>query len=143
MQQLILPRLLDRTAVIARIARMLAALSTDCAWRIEIAEHKPTRSSAQNRYLWGCCYPSILKAGGESLAGWTTDELHEFFLGEHFGWETVTGFGRKKLRPIRRSSRLNKQEFADFIAFIQQRSAEYGIYVPDADPAWFLTDEAA
>lgn len=139
--QFILPKLVPREGAIASIARALAALSPDCAWRLEIHEHKARRSDAQNRYLWGVVYPTVLKAG--RLEGWTAEEVHDYCLGEHFGWETVTGLGRRKIRPVRRSSRLNKQEFTDYIAFIQRRMSEHGIYIPDADPEWFLKEEAA
>lgn len=143
MQQVILPRGLSRESVIARISRALAALPLERAWRVEIHEQKAKRSEQQNRYLWGAVYPHILRAGGETLGGWTAEDLHEYFLGEHFGWEQMTGFGRRRMRPMRRSARLNKQEFADFIAFIQQRMAEHGIVVPDADPDWMAHEEAA
>jgi hypothetical protein len=52
-------------------------------------------------------------------------------LGEHFGWETLEGFGRKRMRPIRRSSKLSTMEFQDYVAFIQQKAAELGIVIPD------------
>lgn len=142
-QQIILPRSLSREGVIQRIARALTALPQDKAWRVEIHEQRPKRSEQQNRYLWGAVYPHILRAGGESLGGWTGEDLHEYFLGEHFGWEEVSGFGRRRLRPLRRSSALNKQEFADFIAFIQQRMAEQGIVVPDPDPNFYQAEQAA
>ena len=45
----------------------------------------------------------------------------------------MTKAERKRMRPIRRSSKLSKTEFAGFIAFIQQRMAEHGIYVPDPE----------
>jgi len=138
-QQFILPKEAPRDGAITRIAKVLGSLGRESAWRIEVHEHKPTRSHAQNRYLWGCVYPTILKTG--TLAGWTAEEVHEYCLGEHFGWETVTGFGRKKIRPMRRSARLNKQEFSDFVAFIQQRMAEHGIFVPDPDPDYLLNDK--
>lgn len=141
MTQYLLPKLIRRDGAIERIARVLGTLSQECAWLVEVKEHKPLRSTQQNRYLFGCVYPEILKQG--KLEGWTADEVHDYCLGEHFGWETVTGFGRKRMRPIRRSSKLDKQEFTDFIAFIQQRMSEHGIYVPDADPDYFLKDVAA
>jgi hypothetical protein len=59
--------------------------------------------------------------------------LHEYFLGEHFGWETLEGFGRKRLRPLKRSSKLSTAEFAAFVDFIQRKAAELGIYIPDAN----------
>jgi hypothetical protein len=141
LNQFILPKSMRREGAIERIARVLGTLSQECAWVVEVKEHKPTRSTQQNRYLWGVVYPTILKAG--KLEGWTAEEVHDYCLGEHFGWETVTGFGKRKVRPIRRSGRLNKQEFSDYIAFIQRRMAEHGIVVPDPDPEWFLKDEAA
>jgi hypothetical protein len=112
---------------LARIVAFLSALSRDKAWKVEISEHKRTRSNDQNAYLWGCCYPAILK----HLDGWTADDIHDYLLGEHFGWETVEGFGRKRMRPLRRSSRLSTTEFSDYVAGIQRRMAEHGIYVPD------------
>jgi len=134
-QSVYLPASPSREGVIDRLARALRGLPATQAWRVEVHAHKPQRSDQQNRYLWGAVYPSILKAGGETLRGWTPEDLHEYLLGEHFGWETLTGFGRRRMRPIRRSSKLNKQEFADYVGFIQQRMAEHGIYVPDPGEA--------
>lgn len=130
-QSVYLPTGASRPEVIARITRVLTALDPALAWRVEIHEHKPRRSDAQNRYLWGVVYPTILKAG--RLDGWEATDAHEYLLGEHFGWETLEGFGRKRVKPIRRSAKLNKQEFSDYIAFIQRRMAEHGIFVPDAN----------
>lgn len=93
----------------------------------EIKDKRPRRSLEQNAYLWGVVYAEILK----HMPGWDADDLHEYFLGEHFGWETLEGFGRKRMRPIRRSSKLKTTEFMDFIAFIQRRMAELGVYIPD------------
>ena len=52
-------------------------------------------------------------------------------LGEHFGWETIEGLGKKRLRPLRRSSALTKAEFSEFVGYIQRRAAELGVYIPD------------
>lgn len=118
----------DRQVIADRIWMVIQKLPPK-RHKVEITEAKSIRSEQQNRYLWGVVYPKILEAG--KLEGWTADDLHEYLLGEHFGWEVVTGFGRKRMRPIRRSSRLGKLEFVDYVAFIQQRMAEHGIYVPD------------
>lgn len=136
-EQYVLPPLLPREAIIARIADQLGKLPTDAGWRIEIHEHKATRTHQQNAYLWGGIYPSILKAGGEQLAGWTAEDLHEYLLGECFGFETLTGFGRRRLRPKRRSSRLSKTEFMGFVEFIHRTMAGHGIVVPDPDPDYW------
>lgn len=132
-EQYLLPRSMPRDGVISTLLRRLAALPADRAWRVELHEQKATRSNQQNRYLWGVCYPEIIRQGGEALAGWTAEELHDYCLGEHFGWERTTAFGRTKMRPLRRSSRLSKMEFVDFVAFIQRRMAEHGIVIPDPD----------
>jgi hypothetical protein len=112
---------------LARIVAFISALSKETAWKLEVSEYKTRRSDEQNRYLWGVVYATILK----HLPGWDAEDVHEYFLGEHFGWETLEGFGRKRMRPLRRSSKLSTTEFSDFIAFIQRTMAERGVYVPD------------
>ncbi len=88
-----------------------------------------TRSLSQNSYLWGVCYPTILAEG--NLEGWTKNDLHEYFKGECFGWDTLEGFGRKRIKPIHGSSTLTKMEFCDYVAFIQQKASEMGVFIPD------------
>lgn len=95
--------------------------------------HKPKRSDSQNKFLWSGIYGTILKEGGEALAGWTKEDLHDYFLGEWSGWDVIEGFGKKRMRPIRRSSNLNKQDFSDYVAFIQMKAAELGIFIPDPE----------
>jgi hypothetical protein len=112
---------------LTKLVAFVSALSNNCAWKITVSEWKRTRSNEQNAYLWGVVYPSIL----QHLPGWDADDLHEYFLGEHFGWETLEGLGRKRLKPIRRSSKLSTTDFSDHVAFIQRAMAEKGIYVPD------------
>jgi hypothetical protein len=120
---------------LGRVLGAISCLPADQAWEIEIRERKLRRSEQQNRYLWGVVYATLLKAGGEALAGWDAADLHEYFLGEHFGWEKLVGFGKTRIRPMRRSSRLNKQEFSDFLAFVQRKAAELGVVIPDPDLA--------
>ena len=119
----------EQLAVAATL--MVQGLSPDRAWCIEVLEWKKPRTDHQNRFLWGVCYPAVLEGGGETLAGWTRDDLHEYFLGECFGWETLQGFGRKRMRPIKRSSKLTKQEFSDYLLFLETRCAEMGIVIPE------------
>ena len=87
---------------------------------------KARRSSDQNALLWAL-YTDALRLGGETLGGWSTDDLHEYMLGEFFGWEVHEALGRKRQKPKRRSSRLSKAEFSDFVEFVVQRFAEHGI----------------
>ena len=127
-----LPRSLSRERVIERVARVLSGLTRDKAWKVEITEHKPTRSHSQNSLLWSI-YTEILRKGGETMAGWEKEDLHEFFLIQHFGSEIQEMFGRKKHKPLRRSSRLNKQEFADFVDHIVRFMADQGVFIEMPD----------
>ena len=109
-----------------------AALSRPYAIRaIELGKlrtiiKKSRRTNDQNALLWAL-YSDAKKLGGETLGGWTTEDLHEYCLGEFFGWETHEALGRKRQKPRHRSSRLTKNEFSDFIAFVVQRFAEHGV----------------
>lgn len=136
-QSFLLPRLMPRDLAICRIVEALEDLPADKGYRVEVHEHKSRRSDQQNRYLWGVVYPAITAW----LQGWDSDDVHEYCLGEHFGWEVVTGLGKKRLRPIRRSSKLSKFEFMGYIEFIQRRMAEHGIVIPDPDPDYALHRE--
>ncbi len=109
-----------------------ALRDTELPYKVKITKGG-SRSLEQNRYLWGVCYPVILERGGETLGGWTNNDLHEYFLGEHFGWETIEGFGKKRMKPLHRSSTLTKMEFVDFVASIQLKAAEMGIVIPDPE----------
>jgi len=105
---------------------------TDLPYRVKISAGR-RRSIEQNAYLWGVCYETLLKDGGLEEQGWRRDDLHEYFLGEYFGWQELDGLGRKRVRPIKRSSGLRVMEFADYIGFIQQRAAEFGVVIPDPE----------
>lgn len=130
-QSFVLPRLMSRERLIERIASVLQGLSQDRAWRVSVAEHKPSRSMQQNRYLWGVIYRTILDSG--QLQGWDAEDVHEYLLGEWSGWEVLQGFGKKRMKPIQRSSTLNKQQFSEYVDFIQRKMATLGIFIPDAD----------
>lgn len=130
MQTVVIPKVSQgRANAVERFAKVLCALDPEKAFEVTTKEKKPKRSEQQNRYLWGVCYAELCKV----LPGWSAEDVHEYMLGEWSGWETLEGFGRKRLRPLRRSSALNKQEFADFVAFIQQKAAEHGVFIPDPE----------
>lgn len=112
---------------LSRLMSYASAMLRERGIKVTVSEHRKTRSDQQNRYLWGVAYPAILK----HLPGWDAEDVHEFCLGEWSGWEKVEGFGRKRLRPIKRSSRLSTIEFMDFVAHIQRTMAERGIQISD------------
>lgn len=94
------------------------------------------RSLDQNALLWAL-YSDAIAQGGEMLGGWDTATIHEYMLGEHFGWVTSEALGRKRQTPAHRSSKLTKGEFSDFVAFVVQRFAEHGIVLElPGDSEW-------
>ena len=127
----------SRAGVRVNLGRFLDSLAADKAWLIEVKAYARRRSDQQNRYLWGVVYPAFLRV----LPGWDAEDVHEYLLGEHFGWERLEGMGRTRLKPIKRSSKLTKAEFAEYTEFCQRKGAEHGVYVPDPDP--FYEQEAA
>lgn len=106
----------------------LSSLSPQYAWVIEVKRQQKRRSTDQNALLWSL-YADMLEQCGEDLRGWTKEDLHEFMLGTHFGWERIEGFGMKRMRPLKRSSKLSTVEFSAYVEFILQFAAEHGVYL--------------
>lgn len=115
----------ERERWLAFVAAQPLPLDASCG------PHKPRRSDEQNRYLFGVVYPAFLAV----LPGWDKDDIHEYLLGEWGGWETLEGMGRRRVKPVRRSSRLNKTDFAAYVDFCIRKGAEHGVFVPEADHA--------
>lgn len=89
---------------------------------------KSRRTNDQNALLWAV-YQQIIDRGGEAMRGWTKEDLHSFFLIDCFGAETLDMFGRKRLKPLQRSSRLTKAEFSDYLDHIIRFMAEHGVVI--------------
>ena len=130
-QTFVLHKDATRERVLGNLVRFVQSLPDTKAWKVEIAQHARRRSDEQNRYLWGVVYPAFEQA----LEGWDKEDIHEYLLGEHFGWQRIEGMGRAKVKPLKRSSKLTKAEFADYVDFCQRKGAEHGIYVPDPEAA--------
>jgi hypothetical protein len=111
----------------AGMCKTIEYLPLDRAWRVTIEEYKVRRTDSQNSYLWGVCYRSIK----QHLEGWDLEDIHEFFMGECFGWETIVGLGTVQRKPLQHSSRLNVEEFSQYVEFVQRKAAELGIVVPE------------
>lgn len=111
-----------------------------------VKEKKAERSNSQNKALWGCAYKYLREQTGNE-----SEELHEFFCGQYFGWEEYEVMGKRKVKPIRTTTKdengkrdvISKSELKKFYGYIQRVSAEGGHYVPDPDPNWFQDDRKA
>jgi hypothetical protein len=125
----IFPNGTPKSAIVNSVAVLVRQLDESRAWVVTVEEFRRPRTNQQNAFLWGVVYPCIIEAG--NLEGFTPNDVQEWFLGECFGWQTLEGLGRKKVKPVKRSSRLNKQEFSDYLEFISAKCADMGIVIPE------------
>jgi NinB protein len=123
-----LPRVVEGERNLARLVGFFSALPKENAYEVTVKLRKNPRSISQNRKLWAL-YNEIIRKGGESMAGWVADDLHEFFLQLHFGHEVKELFGRKRHVALNRSSKLTKLEFSDLLETIFRFMAERGVYL--------------
>src|SRR5690606_6616059 len=95
--------IIQKGGSLSRIVGLLSALVKEMPLKVTIAEYRRARTLEQNAYLWGCVYPTVLP----HLPGWDARDVHEYLLGEWSGWQVIEGFGRKRMKPLRRSSKLS------------------------------------
>jgi hypothetical protein len=92
--------------------------------QMTLSRFRMTRSTPQNRYLWGVVYKIL----GEHL-GYEAEELHEAckvrFLTDH-SCEEVAG-----LKRIKSTAALDAAAFSDYVERVRQLAAELGVYIPD------------
>ena len=112
------------------VLRMLQHIPNGKPIAVTVEEWKKPRTNQQNAFLWGVAYPAILEGGGEALKGWSRDDIHEYMTGEFGGWEVLEGFGRKRMRPVLRSSRMTKEQFSEYLDWLGAKCAEMGIVIP-------------
>lgn len=124
----------------ARVATFLADLSTEKTWEVIVRPFRRKRSNDQNAYERGVCCVMLANA-----VGYDPDDVHEFLCGTYFGWRQVkcpkTPSNPAGVRdvPIRTTTTnpegerevLNKQDYWDFVEFIQRFGAERGVLIPD------------
>lgn len=111
----------------------LDRLPSEKKWRVTVSRHHKTRSNEQNRALFGVAYKTIREATGNDI-----DDLHTLMCGEYFSWVETEVLGKKRMKPRRTTTTdengkrdvLSTADFSDFYAFVQQKAAEYGVYVP-------------
>jgi hypothetical protein len=94
---------------------------------------KEPRKLTANAYLWAYVYPPLVE-----VAGFTTDDWHRHYCGEHFGWvESVMPSGRVDYRPRRTTTTdesgkrdvLKGQPFNDFLMFVESDCAKRGVFI--------------
>jgi len=113
------------------VSVLLRGLDFKKSWKVSIEEFRPKRSNQANAYLWGVVYPCFLEGANGMLDGWEKEDLHQFFLMQHFGEETLEIGDRTYCRPFRGSSNLNREEFTEYLEFLSRKAAELGIVIPE------------
>lgn len=88
---------------------------------------KKSRRSTDQNALIHVLFDETIERGGEALGGWDTKDLKEWALGEYWGWDECKAFGRTRLKPKKRSSRMTKSEATDFIEWYVRTMAGHGI----------------
>lgn len=109
---------------------------------VEVSAWKSSRSSEQNNYLFGVCYPMLADAKGYDVA-----DIHEWMCGQHFGWVDKTvpktewnpeGVAKVPRRTTTRDENgkrdvLKAGPFSDFVAMVQRVGAQAGVFIPDPE----------
>jgi hypothetical protein len=126
-----------RVQVLAELHAILDNLPEGKAWRVEVRELRRERSDEQNAALWGVAYPPLCEA-----TGYRPDELHEAFCRRFFGTVEREILGQVITQACRSTTRnahsrrevIDRAQFSQFYAMVQQVGAELGIEVPDPLP---------
>jgi hypothetical protein len=92
-----------------KVVSMIQALDSEKDWGVVVTPWKRKRSNAANSYYWGVIIKMIHEHTGQD-----SGDLHDYLLGECFGWEVYEIINRKKARPVRRSSDMNVEQFGEF-----------------------------
>lgn len=134
-----------RCARAQRVAAFLSGLDVRKSWEIIVRPFRRSRSNPQNKYERGVA--CVLLA---SAIGYEPDDVHEYLCGTYFGWKQVrrprtpSNLAGIKDVPIRTTTTnaegdrdvLPKQDFWDFVEFIQRFGSKHGVYIPDPDPEY-------
>ena len=113
-----------------------------------VEEFVEERTTKQRNALFGVAYTALADQMGLSGSR-EKDDLHEFMLGEYFGWREKAVMGAIRRYPVRTTTTnehgdrdvLSVRQQMAFYAWLQKRAANYGYDVPDPDPEWFRKAE--
>ena len=103
----------------------LRGLSGDVV--VTVKEGRPTRSNAQNRYLWGVVYKTIAihlsDLTGEVYEDW---HIHEYYKDKFLSKKKHFIIGDEESEiEIGSTRRLNTKEFEEFTENIRRHAAEF------------------
>lgn len=140
-----------RRARSERIATFLAALDPAKQWELIVRPFKRSRSNPQNSYERGVACVLLANA-----IGYDPDDVHDYLCGTYWGWtdescpKTPNNPRGVKDVPVRTTTTnehgdrdvLSKQDYWDFVEFIQRFGAKHGVLIPDPDPEYAKRHES-
>jgi hypothetical protein len=95
--------------------------------QVETGPVRHQRSTSQNSRLWA------LHGMAAKETGHSADELHELMLCKHYGTREIEVGGVRMTVPLKRSSTREKQEFRDFMDFVENfYASELGLWLEQA-----------
>lgn len=109
--------------VVGKLLVELYSTSKSITWEVIIRPLKSKRTQQQNKYYW-----VIMGLIGDYL-GYTKDEVHEFFKEEFLEAEESIVMD-KSVKVYPSTTKLNTQEFYEYIELISRFMAEQGFAVP-------------
>jgi hypothetical protein len=111
----------------------LAKLKDATRIQITIREEKPQRSKNQNAYYWAVVVPIVHRMFVDAGNDMHKDEVHELLKQEVGGNTTakvvITPDGKRKV-ITKSSSKLNTQEWEDFMEKIRAWAAQFQVIIP-------------
>lgn len=122
--------------VVSKLLVDLYNASKDITWEVIIRPLKSKRTQQQNKYYW-----VVMKLIGEYL-GYTKDEVHELFKEMFLEFEESTiviekkvgvkgqNIIEKEIKVYPSTTKLNTQEFNQYIEEISRFMADLGFVVP-------------
>lgn len=131
------PSLADRDRIAANLLAFVKSCTPGKAVRVTVQPIRKERSSQQCRYLNGVAYKLLGDA-----TGYERDDISEYLCGAFFGWKDKRVPGQRVVQvPIRTTTTdadgkravLSKQEFAEYVDFVQRFGAKHGVFIPDPE----------
>lgn len=123
----------NRGRVIYNAVELIGQLDQSKSWKVEIKQHRRARTCTANAYYFGVVLPTIVRELGH-----TSDDWHEMFCGEYFGWRKIDMGARQISRPLRTTTNdesgrrdvLDTARFWQFVEFAIKQAGAAGVYVP-------------
>lgn len=127
MKQIFFGKTINGVPKIARRAEMQDALLAfeGKEFQITLEKKKKSRSLNQNSYWWGVVIPMVREGLKEQGMKLSKEETHELLKAKFLQKEVVNENTGEVFKYVSGSSELTTSGFMDFIAEVQQFSAEY------------------